>query len=133
MVVMKPKPLILIVEDEEYLRDLYREALENEGYEVASAANGVEGVEQFDELVPDLILLDLVMPYMDGWKALERVRHVSDCPVIIITGKGETEDIVKGLLQSGADEYLVKPFGVLELLARVSAVLRRSVAANQWS
>ena len=71
------------------------------------------------------------MPKMDGWEALERVRNDSDCPVIIVTGQGTAEDIIKGLLESGADDYLVKPFGIRELLARVSAVLRRSVPANQ--
>lgn len=124
-------PLILIIEDDHSLRELYREALEGDGYAVAVAKDGIEGIEQFDELVPDLILLDLIMPKMDGWEALETVRHVSDCPVIIVTGQGTTEDIIKGLLEAGADEYLVKPFGIKELLARVSAVLRRSVAANQ--
>ncbi len=124
-------PLILIVEDDHSLRELYREALEGDGYTVAVARDGIEGIEQFDELVPDLILLDLIMPKMDGWEALEAVRNVSDCPVIIVTGQGTTEDIIKGLLEAGADEYLVKPFGIKELLDRVSAVLRRSVAANQ--
>ena len=122
-------PLILIVEDDSSLRDLFREALDSEGYSTCIASNGLEGMEKFDEVNPDLVLLDLLMPKMDGWEALERVRKISDCPVIIVTGQGTDEDIIKGLLEAGADDYLVKPFGIKELIARVNAVLRRSVPA----
>lgn len=119
-------PRILIVEDDNSLRDLFSEALESEGYTTSIASNGAEGIEVFDEINPDLVLLDLLMPKMDGWEALERVRKISECPVIIVTGQGTTEDIIRGLLEAGADDYLVKPFGIKELIARVNAVLRRS-------
>ena len=124
-------PLILIVEDDTSLRDLFQEALDGEGYSTCIASDGVEGLELFDEINPDLVLLDLLMPKMDGWEALERVRRISECPVIIVTGQGTTEEIIRGLLEAGADDYLVKPFGIKELIARVNAVLRRSVPTAQ--
>ena len=124
-------PHILIVEDDNSLRDLFSEALEIEGYTTSTASNGAEGIEVFDEINPDLVLLDLLMPKMDGWEALERVRKISECPVIIVTGQGTTEDIRRGLLEAGADDYLVKPFGIKELIGRVSAVLGRSVPTVQ--
>jgi DNA-binding response OmpR family regulator len=93
------------------------------------ASNGAEGIQMFDEVNPDLVLLDLLMPKMDGWEALERVRKISECPVIIVTGQGTTEDIIRGLLEAGADDYLVKPFGIKKLIARVNAVLRRATPA----
>jgi two-component system response regulator ResD len=122
-------PLILIIEDDTSLRDLFCEALDAEGYSTCIAANGMEGLERFDEVNPDLVLMDLLMPRMNGWETLERVRRISECPVIIVTGQGTTENIIRGLLEAGADDYLVKPFGVKELIARVDAVLRRSVPA----
>ena len=122
-------PHILIVEDDNSLRELFSEALESDGYRTSIASNGAEGIEVFDEINPDLVLLDLLMPKMDGWEALERVRKISDCPVIIVTGQGTTEDIIRGLLESGADDYLVKPFGIKELIARVNAVLKRASPA----
>lgn len=128
---MSTETHILVVEDESSLRELYREALETEGYVVSAAKDGVEGLEKFDEESTHLILLDLMMPRMDGWETLERVREMSDCPVIIVTGQGTAENIIKGLLEAGADDYLVKPFGIRELLARITAVLRRSVTASQ--
>ena len=124
-------PLILIVEDDTSLRDLFQEALDGEGYSTCIASDGAEGLELFDEVNPDLVLLDLLMPKMDGWEALERVRRISECPVIIVTGQGTTEEIIRGLLEAGADDYLVKPFGIKELIARVNAVLRRSVPTAQ--
>lgn len=122
-------PRILIVEDDSSLRDLYGEALKNEGYNTYMASDGLDGMEKFEDVNPDLIILDLLMPRMDGWEALERVRKVSECPVIIVTGQGTTEEIIRGLLEAGADDYLVKPFGIKELTARVNVVLRRSVRA----
>ena len=115
-------PHVLIVEDDNSLRDLFSEALESDGFKTSIASNGAEGN-------PDLVLLDLLMPKMDGWEALERVRKISECPVIIVTGQGTTEDIIRGLLEAGADDYLVKPFGIKELIARVNAVLRRATPA----
>ncbi len=122
-------PRILIVEDDSSLLDLYGEALKNEGYNTYMASDGLDGMEKFEDVNPDLIILDLLMPRMDGWEALERVRKVSECPVIIVTGQGTTEEIIRGLLEAGADDYLVKPFGIKELTARVNVVLRRSVRA----
>ncbi len=122
-------PHVLIVEDDNSLRDLFSEALESDGFKTSIASNGAEGIEMFDEVNPDLVLLDLLMPKMDGWEALERVRKISECPVIIVTGQGTTEDIIRGLLEAGADDYLVKPFGIKELIARVNAVLRRAAPA----
>lgn len=122
-------PRILIVEDDSSLRDLYSEALQGEGFDTHTASDGIEGMEKFEDVNPDLIILDLLMPKMDGWEALERVRNISDCPVIIVTGQGTTEEIIRGLLEAGADDYLVKPFGIKELTARVNVVLKRSVRA----
>ena len=122
-------PHVLIVEDDNSLRDLFSEALESDGFKTSIASNGAEGIQMFDEVNPDLVLLDLLMPKMDGWEALERVRTISECPVIIVTGQGTTEDIIRGLLEAGADDYLVKPFGIKELIARVNAVLRRATPA----
>ena len=123
------KPRILIVEDDSSLRDLYGEALEGEGYNTYLASDGIEGIEKFEDVNPDLIILDLLMPRMDGWEALERVRNISECSVIIVTGQGTTEEIIRGLLEAGADDYMVKPFGIKELAARVNVVLRRSIRA----
>ncbi len=119
-------PHVLIVEDDNSLRDLFSEALESDGFKTSIASNGAEGIQMFDGVNPDLVLLDLLMPKMDGWEALERVRKISECPVIIVAGQGTTEDIIRGLLEAGADDYLVKPFGIKELIARVNAVLRRA-------
>ena len=122
-------PHVLIVEDDNSLRDLFSEALESDGFKTSIASNGAEGIQMFDEVNPDLVLLDLLMPKMDGWEALERVRKISECPVIIVTGQGTTADIIRGLLEAGADDYLVKPFGIKKLIARVNAVLRRATPA----
>ncbi|MCI0438237.1 MAG: response regulator transcription factor [Chloroflexi bacterium] len=123
-------PLVLVVEDDKSLRELYDEALTSEGFEVRTASDGFEGLKRFEEIAPDVVLLDLMMPKMDGWEALERLRRVSECPVIIATGRDTTEDIIRGLLEAGADEYLVKPFGIPELVARIRAVLRRSAVVR---
>ena len=121
------RPLVLVIEDDYALRSLFREALDSEGFATCIASDGLEGIQLFEQINPDIILMDLMMPRMDGWQALERIRRVSKCPVIIVTGKGTTEDIIKGLLEAGADDYLVKPFGIPELLVRINAVLKRSV------
>jgi DNA-binding response OmpR family regulator len=118
------KPVILIVEDDDSIREIVSRVLEDEGYSIRIAENGVRGLEQFYLTLPDLIVLDVKMPEMDGWEMLERLREISGCPVIMLTVFGSTDDIIRGL-ELGADDYLVKPFGVQELIARVSAVLRR--------
>ena len=118
-------PVILIIEDDESISEIVSRVLESEGYTIHVASNGVKGLEQFYLTLPDMIILDVKMPEMDGWETLERIRQISDCPVIMLTVFGSTDDIIKGL-ELGADDYLVKPFGIQELLARVTAVLRRT-------
>ena len=114
------RSVILIIEDDESIREIVSRVLQSEGYTTHLASNGVRGLEQFYLTLPDLIVLDVKMPEMDGWETLERVREISDCPVF-----GSTDDIIKGL-ELGADDYLVKPFGVQELIARVNTVFRRA-------
>jgi DNA-binding response OmpR family regulator len=116
---------ILIVDDEpRYLR-LLEANLRTEGYEVSSAQDGVQALDVFSSQPIDLVLLDIMMPRMDGFSVCQRLREFSDVPIIILTAKGEEQDRVRGL-DLGADDYLVKPFSATELLARVRAVLRRS-------
>jgi DNA-binding response OmpR family regulator len=116
---------ILIVDDEpRYLR-LLEANLRSDGYDVVSAADGLQAVEMFSADPVDLILMDVMMPNLDGFAACQRIRQFSNVPIIILTAKGEEQDRVRGL-DMGADDYLVKPFSATELLARVRAVLRRS-------
>ena len=116
---------ILIVEDDNNIADLLRLYLEKENYEVCIASDGGKGVEQFRRFQPDLVLLDLMLPVLDGWGVCRTIRAESKTPVIMLTAKGETEDKVTGLKQ-GADDYITKPFEMQEVLARIEAVLRRS-------
>ena len=116
---------ILIVEDDHNIADLLRLYLEKESYEVSIASDGGKGVEQFRRFQPDLVLLDLMLPVMDGWSVCRTIRAESKTPVIMLTAKGELEDKVAGLRQ-GADDYITKPFEMQEVLARIEAVLRRS-------
>ncbi|MFZ5821415.1 MAG: response regulator transcription factor [Chloroflexota bacterium] len=116
---------ILIVDDEpRYLR-LLEANLRTEGYEVATAQDGVQAIDVFSSQPIDLILLDIMMPRLDGFGACQRIREFSSVPIIMLTAKGEEQDRVRGL-DLGADDYLIKPFSATELLARVRAVLRRS-------
>ena len=116
---------ILIVDDEpRYLR-LMEANLITEGYQVYKATNGQEAVEMVSSKHPDLVLLDIMMPVLDGFAACERMREFSTIPIIIVTARGSEHDRVRGL-DIGADDYIVKPFSATELLARVRAVLRRS-------
>ena len=116
---------ILVVEDEPEVRDLLRNILEPEGYQVTTAADGQLGLRALFADRPSLVITDLTMPNVDGWALLERIREVSEIPVIILTAAGGEPATVRGL-QIGADDYLTKPFRSAELLARVKAVLRRS-------
>ncbi len=118
---------ILIVEDDANIADLLRLYLEKEKYEVSIASDGGQGVEQFRRFQPDLVLLDLMLPVMDGWAVCRTIRSESRTPVIMLTAKGELDDKVSGLKQ-GADDYITKPFEMREVLARIEAVLRRSGA-----
>ncbi|MDO4287366.1 MAG: response regulator transcription factor [Eubacteriales bacterium] len=115
---------ILIVEDDGNIRELLRLYLEREGYEITEAANGEEGVAQWRKVNPDMILLDVMMPIMDGWQVCKIIREESKVPIIILTAKGETFDKVNGL-EMGADDYIVKPLEMREVVARVRAVFRR--------
>ena len=118
---------ILIVEDEQNIAQLLNLYLEKEGYEAQIASDGGKAVELFRSFAPDLVLLDIMLPVMDGWAVLSRIRAESKTPVIMLTAKGETNDRVTGLEQ-GADDYIVKPFETKEVLARIRAVLRRTGA-----
>lgn len=123
---------ILVVDDEpRYLR-LLEANLRSDGYEVITAADGLQAVETFSASPVDLILMDVMMPNLDGFAACQRIRQFSNVPIIILTAKGEEQDRVRGL-DMGADDYLVKPFSATELLARVRAVLRRSQVSKDVS
>ncbi|GAB4485416.1 MAG: response regulator transcription factor [Anaerolineales bacterium] len=125
-------PKILVVDDEpRYLR-LLEANLRTEGYEVITAIDGMQAVETFTTTPVELILMDVMMPKLDGFAACQRIREFSNVPIIILTAKGEEQDRVRGL-DLGADDYLVKPFSATELLARVRAVLRRSQASKDVS
>ena len=116
---------ILVVEDDPHISDLIRMYMEKEGFEVRLAGDGGKAVEEFQKSAPDLILLDLMLPVMDGWAVCAKIRETSKVPIIMLTAKGELSDRVTGL-EMGADDYLVKPFEMKELLARINAVLRRT-------
>ena len=116
---------ILLVDDDRDLAEMLRVALEEEGYRIAVAHNGRDGLRHFYSSKPDLVILDLMMPGMDGWMVCERIRELSDAPVLILTARASEQDVTRGLYL-GADDYITKPFGVSELLARVAAVVRRS-------
>ena len=116
---------VLIVEDDANIRELLQLYLEKDGYAVTLAADGGQGLEKFRSIKPDLVLLDVMMPVMDGWEVCKAIRAEGDTPVIMLTAKGETDDKVQGL-KSGADDYITKPFEMKELLARIEAVLRRA-------
>jgi len=119
------KGKLLIIDDDAKLVQALELYLSKAGYEVITAADGLEGLQEVYAHRPDLIILDIMMPKMDGWKACRRIREVSDVPIIMLTARGQEYDKVKGLKQ-GADDYVAKPFGLKELAARVEAVLRRT-------
>ena len=118
---------ILVVDDETNICELLKLYLEKEGYEVYTANNGSDAVNIFKEVDPDLTLLDIMLPVLDGWQVCREIRKFSDKPVIMLTAKAETFDKVLGF-ELGADDYVVKPFDTKEVMARVKAVLRRSGA-----
>lgn len=119
------KERILIVDDDKNICELLRLYLEKEGYETAMAHDGENALNVFDEGAFDLVLLDVMMPRVDGWEACRRIRAKGNTPIIMLTAKGETFDKVLGL-ELGADDYVVKPFDTKEVVARIKAVLRRS-------
>lgn len=116
---------ILVVDDEQDLRELVARVLGRSGYDVLVAEDGIEGVEACFEHAPDLVVLDVSMPRLDGWGVLDRIREVSEVPVIMLTARTAEVDRVRGL-RAGADDYLPKPFGHQELVARIEALLRRA-------
>ena len=122
--------LILVVDDEKHYRDLIKINLLTEGYDVIEAENGQETLDILNTQQPDLIILDVIMPTMDGLTACKRIRQFSNVPVIFLTALSNEIDRVKGL-NLGADDYISKPFSAQELIARVRAVLRRSTSAEQ--
>ena len=115
---------VLIVEDDRNIAELLQMYLEKEGYAVTTAADGGQGLSKFRAIKPDLVLLDVMMPVMDGWSVCKAIRAEATTPIIMLTAKGETDDKVQGL-KSGADDYITKPFEMKEVLARIHAVLRR--------
>lgn len=119
---------ILVVDDERPISDIIKFNLEKEGYEIYTAFDGEEALEQFDETKPDIVLLDLMLPKMDGLEVCRQIRKTSDVPIIMLTAKDSEIDKVLGL-ELGADDYVTKPFSNRELVARVKANLRRSAAA----
>ena len=126
----KDQRTILIVDDEPGLRELVRINLEHEGYGVLQAENGMAGLSAVQEQRPDLVIMDVMMPEMDGWEACKKLREFSQVPVLMLTAKVQSQDIVTGL-ESGADDYLIKPFNMDELMARVRALLRRVPSPNR--
>jgi two-component system KDP operon response regulator KdpE len=119
---------ILVVDDEERMVRFIRMNLEQDGYQVTEALNGRQAIDKLRD-TPDLILLDVMMPDIDGFEVLETIRQVSNVPVIMLTAKGEEDDRVRGL-ELGADDYITKPFSPRELVSRVKAVLRRTEGAT---
>lgn len=115
---------ILMIDDDKNICRLVTIYLQNEGYQVTAVYDGIEGVEKFHQLDPALVLLDIMLPGMDGWDVCRSIRKTSEIPIIMLTAKGEVFDKVLGL-ELGADDYLVKPFDPKELVARVKAVTRR--------
>lgn len=121
---MERKPLVLVIEDEKDIARFIELELAAEGYATEVAFDGVTGLSKFREVNPDLVILDLMLPVLDGLEVARRIRKTSNTPIIILTAKDGIQDKVEGL-DSGADDYLIKPFSIEELLARVRAHLRR--------
>jgi DNA-binding response OmpR family regulator len=124
--------LILVVDDETLYQHLLKVNLEREGYDVRTAGDGEEALDAVSSYNPDLVILDVMMPKLDGITACERIRQFSSVPIIMLTAKGEEHDRVRGL-NVGADDYVVKPFSATELIARVKAVLRRAQTTEEIS
>jgi len=127
---MKEEPSILVVDDDPNIAQLVRLYREKEGYEVRTAARGDDAVNEFTRLPPDLLVLDVMLPGLDGYQVLKNIRKSSAIPVIMLTARDETFDKVLGL-ELGADDYITKPFDAKELVARVKAVLRRTQGSDE--
>ena len=124
-----PNEKILVVDDDSNICELIRLYLEKEGYTVKIVNDGVSAVNAFKQENPDLMLLDIMLPKLDGWQVCREIRKFSDKPIIMLTAKGETFDKVLGL-ELGADDYMTKPFDTKEMVARIKAVLRRAGSSN---
>ncbi|MDQ6694847.1 MAG: response regulator transcription factor [Chloroflexota bacterium] len=122
---MADKKKVLVVDDEPHIVELVKLYLGNDGFDVEQAYTGPEALSKFQEVSPDLIVLDLMLPQLDGWEVCRRIRRESDVPIIILTARSDDVDKIVGL-ELGADDYLTKPFNPRELVARAKAVLRRS-------
>ena len=120
---------VLVAEDDRNIAELLQMYLEKEGYAVTVAFDGGQALSKFRAIHPDLVLLDVMMPVMDGWAVCRAIRAESQTPIIMLTAKGETDDKVSGL-KAGADDYITKPFEMREVLARMEAVLRRTAGAS---
>jgi DNA-binding response OmpR family regulator len=120
---------ILVVDDEERMVGFIRLNLEHDGFRVVYAYRGGQAIQRFRDTLPDLVLLDVMMPDIDGFEVLKMIREISNVPVIMLTAKGEEDDRVRGL-ELGADDYITKPFSPRELVSRVKAVLRRSMSVG---
>ena len=118
----------LVIEDDKNIAELLRLYLEKDGFEVSIASDGGQGLRLAGEVEPDVILLDIMLPVIDGWQVCKEIRRNSQVPIIMLTAKGETFDKVSGL-EMGADDYVTKPFEVKELIARIHAVMRRADGA----
>ena len=123
---------ILVVEDDANIAELLELYLEKEGFDVTLAPDGGKGIMAFEEKNPELVLLDVMMPVLDGWGVLREIRSKSKTPVIMLTAKGETADKISGL-DMGADDYIVKPFEIKEVIARIHAVMRRFCSEEETS
>lgn len=120
-----PTGKILVADDDVNIAELLRLYLEKEGYTLSIANDGQEALEKFNAETPDIVLLDIMMPKLDGWQVCREIRKKSNCPIIMLTAKGEIFDKVLGL-ELGADDYVVKPFDAKEIVARIKAVMRRT-------
>ncbi|MDR0915068.1 MAG: response regulator transcription factor [Oscillospiraceae bacterium] len=120
---------VLIVDDDLNICELLRLYVQKEGFQVEFAHDGIKAVEVFQQKKPDIVLLDVMLPRIDGWQVCREIRKKSDCPIIMLTAKGEIFDKILGL-ELGADDYITKPFEAKEVVARIRAVLRRSGAQN---
>ena len=121
---------VLIIEDDSNIAQLLQLYLEKEGFDTRMALDGGKGLELFQSFEPDMVLLDIMLPVVDGWTICRKIRETSQVPIIMLTAKGETMDRVTGL-EMGADDYIVKPFEMKEVLARIRAVLRRTMSEEE--
>ena len=123
---------VMIVDDDSNIAQLIRLYAEKEGWITTCCSNGMVALQEFNRFMPDVVILDIIMPQMDGWETCRRIREFSMVPIIMLTAKGDTLDVVSGL-DMGADDYIAKPFGMTELVSRVKAVLRRYQKASVLS